>query len=186
MGDKSPSCHIPTNIGDYFVRTGGFGLTQGRIFEMSSEASPSVKHCTRCSTTKPTVDFHKSASKRDGFSQYCKQCMLQLCARLYRRNGGKTVRDNHSRAVERDRVFVIDWLQNHACVDCGESDPVVLEFDHVRGEKHSSIANLVLHGVSIRKIAEEVAKCDVRCANCHRRVTAHRGGWWRSATGAIV
>jgi ferredoxin len=27
----------------------------------------------------------------------------------------------------------------------------------------------------------EIAKCDVRCANCHRRVTAERGSWWRQA-----
>lgn len=32
-----------------------------------------------------------------------------------------------------------------------------------------------------RRILAEIEKCDVRCANCHRRVTVERGGWWRQA-----
>jgi hypothetical protein len=59
-------------------------------------------------------------------------------------------------------------------VDCGESDPIVLEFDHVRGVKRGEISRLKTM-VSLETLAEEIAKCDVRCANCHRRKT-HRDG----------
>jgi hypothetical protein len=61
-------------------------------------------------------------------------------------------------------------------VDCGETDPVVLEFDHVRGEKKGEIAMMVrVDGWD--KIVEEMAKCELRCANCHRRKTAKQLGW---------
>jgi hypothetical protein len=62
----------------------------------------------------------------------------------------------------------------HPCADCGETDPVVLEFDHL-GDKRFTI------GVAIRdrnwqSVLEEMAKCEVVCANCHRRRTATRRG----------
>ena len=60
------------------------------------------------------------------------------------------------------------------CVDCGESDPIVLEFDHVRGKKVKNIADMVNNSYSIETIKNEIRKCDVRCANCHRRKTHER------------
>jgi hypothetical protein len=73
---------------------------------------------------------------------------------------------------DRNRLLVDRYLATHPCVDCGESDIVVLEFDHVRGHKGRAISVLVKHGVSGATLMAEIAKCDVRCANCHRRRTA--------------
>lgn len=67
-----------------------------------------------------------------------------------------------------------DYLLKHPCVDCGETDPVVLEFDHVRGLKKYFVSTLIRKGYPILTIKREIMKCDVRCANCHRRVTAER------------
>lgn len=58
------------------------------------------------------------------------------------------------------------------CVDCDETDPVVLDFDHVRGEKLFTIGERK-DGSRARLLAE-IAKCEVRCANCHRRRTDER------------
>ena len=68
------------------------------------------------------------------------------------------------------RRFVLEYLQTHPCVDCGEADPVVLEFDHQK-DKELEIANAVKQGWSIERITKEIMKCQVRCANCHRRKT---------------
>jgi len=70
-------------------------------------------------------------------------------------------------------------LLNHPCVECGECDPVVLEFHHVRGEKSDAVACL-LRDREWRTIAEEIAKCVVLCANCHRRLTAAERRHYRS------
>jgi hypothetical protein len=70
-----------------------------------------------------------------------------------------------------------EYLASHPCLDCGESDPLVLEFDHV-GAKEADIAYLVQRR-SWKRIMEEIEKCEVRCANCHRKVTAQRAGWLR-------
>jgi 5-methylcytosine-specific restriction endonuclease McrA len=65
-------------------------------------------------------------------------------------------------------------------VDCGEQDPVVLEFDHV-GPKRKEISCLAAAGASVRLLGEEISRCEVVCVNCHRRRTGLRGGWRRAA-----
>lgn len=60
------------------------------------------------------------------------------------------------------------------CADCGiEYPPIVMEFDHVRGQKEFSIGNHV-KSVSRERLVAEIAKCDVVCANCHRLRTLRR------------
>lgn len=71
-----------------------------------------------------------------------------------------------------------EYFAAHPCVDCGEHDPVVLEFDHV-SDKNADISNMVCKGYSWQSILEEISKCEVRCANCHRRVTAKCAQWVR-------
>lgn len=72
---------------------------------------------------------------------------------------------------------VWQYLSEHPCVDCGESDLVVLQFDHVRGTKLYDIADLIRNRASHKRMFDEIAKCDVRCANCHLRKTAKEQGW---------
>jgi hypothetical protein len=62
----------------------------------------------------------------------------------------------------------------HGCVDCGEKDLQVLDFDHVRGVKTKHVSRLIYRAVSFQALYAEIDKCEVRCANCHRRVTARR------------
>lgn len=68
-------------------------------------------------------------------------------------------------------------LEQTPCVDCGEADPLVLEFDHVRGAKIADISRLVSRGASWAEIVVEMEKCDVVCRNCHARRTAKQFGW---------
>lgn len=83
-------------------------------------------------------------------------------------------RENHIRGRSQARAWVLEYRLNHPCVDCGESDPVCLDFDHVRGVKWANISTLVSKGATVATIKDEVRKCDVRCSNCHRKVTALR------------
>ena len=81
-------------------------------------------------------------------------------------------RDAHRQKV---RDHILKHLQENPCVDCGEGDPIVLEFDH-RRDKEFNIANAVNLGVGVKRLEDEIAKCDVRCANCHRRKTYREQG----------
>lgn len=73
----------------------------------------------------------------------------------------------------RNKALLLEHRQAHPCADCGESDPIVLDFDHVRGLKLDEVCNLAMKPCSAEVLLAEIAKCDVRCANCHRRRT-HR------------
>jgi hypothetical protein len=63
-------------------------------------------------------------------------------------------------------------------VDCGERDFRVLQFDHVNGEKVAAVSTMLHNGASWKRLMAEVQKCEVRCANCHWRITAERSGWY--------
>ena len=77
------------------------------------------------------------------------------------------------RRRDKARVWLITYLRGKSCVDCGESDPVVLEFDHT-GNKKFNIGTAVKYGRSLPGIIEEAARCAIRCCNCHRRITFAR------------
>ena len=71
-----------------------------------------------------------------------------------------------------------DYKRLHPCVDCGESDIRCLDFDHRdRSQKTNTISMLVLKRWSLARIQAEIDKCDVRCANCHRKKTAANEDW---------
>jgi hypothetical protein len=74
--------------------------------------------------------------------------------------------------VRRNLRFVHKLLAEGRCVDCGESDMLVLEFDHV-GVKRGQISRMAWN-TSLETLEREVACCELRCCNCHRRVTAQR------------
>lgn len=71
------------------------------------------------------------------------------------------------------REFIWNYKLSHPC-SCGESDPIVLEFDHL-ANKDKNIAEI--QGWSLKRLEREINKCQVLCANCHRRKTAKQFGW---------
>jgi hypothetical protein len=81
-------------------------------------------------------------------------------------------------ANERNARLVLERLKQASCQDCGVADPLVLQFDH-RTAKRNDIGWLVSSGSRASHITDELAKCEVRCANCHRRLTARTGNWYR-------
>ncbi len=93
----------------------------------------------------------------------------------YKHNKSKIkTKKNRTNSKIRNKEFVKDYLLNHPCVDCGNSDIRVLDFDHVKGNKVNNISNLVRNATSLNNIISEIEKCEIRCANCHRIVTYER------------
>lgn len=81
------------------------------------------------------------------------------------------VRMNHDRTTLENQDRAWEYLGQHPCVDCGEPDPVVLQFDHLR-DKRMDVSHMLRGGFSWATIHAEIEKCNIRCANCHRRKTA--------------
>jgi hypothetical protein len=87
-------------------------------------------------------------------------------AKAYRQANPEKWKEIHKKSNARldDVVYA---AKAKPCMDCGYSFPAcVMQFDHVRGEKVMNIAALRTRG-NLQKIIDEIAKCDVVCANCH-------------------
>jgi hypothetical protein len=139
------------------------------------------KTCTRCFLQKPLEKLPWKNRILGIRHAVCKSCTAQRSSQWYRENKTAHIQNvsRNSQSYRNEaRTYVAEYLSAHACVDCGESDPVVLEFDH-RGKKRANVAEIVTDGVSINRIQKEIQECEVRCANCHRRRTAKERGWFR-------
>lgn len=95
----------------------------------------------------------------------------------YKRRGDQYV------AQKRHRLKVRNDLSNYlsacSCVDCGEKDPVVLDFDHDDPtKKFKSVSKMLSGHYSWASVLNEIKKCKVRCANCHRRRTHAQFGFF--------
>lgn len=129
-------------------------------------ANEQHRECKECRITKPTSEFYRQSRGSGGLNPRCKSCVSKSGKENYRKSAGRTL--------------IFEYLLTHPCVDCGESDPVVLEFDHRPGEvKVFTIGNPASRSRRMLDLLLiEIAKCDIRCANCHRRRTAKERGFW--------
>jgi len=94
------------------------------------------------------------------------------------RNNREVYYSRNKRCKEKRRIALLRYLMDHPCVDCGETDPVLLDFDHRdRKEKAGNISEMHHHGTAWESITTEIKKCEVRCVKCHRKKTAQENGW---------
>jgi hypothetical protein len=148
-----------------------------------------MKICTKCQFDYPTPleeHFNKRVSTKDGFQERCKKCESEHHKQHYKKRTAyyKEKASRHKKEYQkRNLLFTVEYLKSHPCIDCGESDFVVLEFDHVRGQKINNVSCMIGTGVPLEKLKEEIEKCEVRCANCHRRKTAKQLGWYKVLDG---
>ena len=133
--------------------------------------------CLKCREFKAASEFPRRGRDSHLLQTWCKACFSAYKKERHARNHAREmerIRRNHEARVAANRALVAEYLLAHPCVDCGETDLVVLQFDHVRGQKLGDVSMMVANGFSWWRIEEEIAKCDVRCANDHIRVTARR------------
>jgi len=146
-----------------------------------------MKICNKCKENKSLDAFYKNKVKPQGVSNNCKDCQKAYNVTHYEKTKGRWKESRSaSRAAlrKKNQEFLFEYFSTHPCVDCGNSDFRVLEFDHLR-DKEAAIAALI--GGSLEKLKKEIAKCEVRCRNCHIIVTYERlGNSWRTNFGSIV
>src|SRR5258705_2608714 len=112
----------------------------------------------------------------------CAECKKAYNASYYQRTKDRhnsARRERRKRIQDEAREKVYEYLRTHPCVDCGESDIVVLDFDHL-GDKRAGISQMLVDGKTWKDIKAEIEKCQVVCANDHRRRTAASFGWRRA------
>ncbi len=139
-------------------------------------------HCSGCDRDLHADEFAWKNKAKGTRQRWCRSCQREANRVHYQNNtqvykDGAIERNNRVNAKNKQRLYA--YLSEHECVDCGQADIRCLEFDHVRGDKAASITRMINGATSWKAIEAEIAKCEVRCVNCHRIKTNERGGWWR-------
>jgi hypothetical protein len=133
-----------------------------------------VRRCAKCRVFKSLELFARKRS--NDYQPYCRTCQAEYKKEHYRKNKQRYVEGARRR---RDRLIeVLRTAKTKPCADCGRSYPYyVMDFDHRDGEKKAGgIPQLIAAGlVSQKGLLDEIAKCDIVCANCHRERTHRRG-----------
>ena len=141
----------------------------------------SEKVCTKCKELLPLSDYYYRTS-RTCYESACKKCCTYKVRENYHDKQDKYVQAAKDRRIKYKKVchaYIKEYLLTHPCADCGETDIIVLEFDHIdRNNKKGNIGNLLRREPSL--VIAEIEKCVVRCSNCHTRKTAKEFGWWKT------
>lgn len=177
-------------LGSSFCWYCKIGIESSKGFKYCSKTrrtnarSSAIRYCGECDTDLPQENFRNRSAKclkcnkDSGKEHYINNPKYYKEKRVYQKNN----------KIFNQRKNVVDYLYSHPCIGikpdgtlCGESRIGVLEFDHLDGViKVDTISNMVRQDAPWPRIEAEIAKCQILCANCHRRRTHIQIGTWAS------
>lgn len=131
-----------------------------------------MKTCIKCQVPKNESEFAINRSHKDGLSSYCKECNSANARIAYRNKDSIKIAQKSRASTNRIRIQsqINEIKSSLGCSKCPEKDYRCLDFHHVDASiKIASVSNLVLRKCSMDKIKDEISKCIVLCANCHRK-----------------
>jgi hypothetical protein len=129
-----------------------------------ASADEEEKRCARCSELKPAAAYHRRA---EGRQSWCKDCRRDWDAAYHQRR--RDVRTAQKRVRKQG---LIAWMQHfkrsRPCADCGGFfHPAAMTFDHLPGSRKRADVSTLLYGGYRQVLLDEMAKCELVCANCH-------------------
>lgn len=130
-----------------------------------------MKICTVCKTPKPISEFSPRKGAKDGLYSRCKTCHNREVRKGYHADPKAKLEDCRKR---RQVLFDIvnDIKSKCGCKICEENDPVCLDFHHLDPKKKDLPIAMLVSNKSKSRMLDEIGKCVVVCANCHRKIHA--------------
>lgn len=114
-----------------------------------------TKICTKCGRELPLDMFNWRDKSKGTRRADCKECHSGYMKQKYQEN----------------KNIVGEIKSSQGCAKCGDTRPYVLDFHHVNPTtKIERVAKMVSnhYNANNKEIQEEIAKCVILCANCHR------------------
>jgi len=135
-----------------------------------------LKTCTLCKESKTVISFWKNSRSKDGLTYQCKTCIADAGKRRYFGNwkgNRQRIDANHEAHLAAFRKKCNDIKSHSGCFFCQEREPICLDFHHKNPEDKSlSVSSMINRHKSWEDISNEIGKCLVVCANCHRKIHA--------------
>lgn len=130
-----------------------------------------MKVCTHCDRELPVDCFsHKTPTR---LNSWCKDCQKQRSKEWYQNNKARHI-ENIVRNTADFSSTVMEWKKQQQCFLCNENYTACLEFHHLESETKEAIISNLMRCNSWTRLVDELNKCIILCANCHRKV--HHGG----------
>lgn len=129
-----------------------------------------MKECNRCHIVKEDSEFAFRNKAKGKLQPYCKECKREIDKELYTSNHSdrkRKIRNRQNKVQTNLKELLTDIKKKSKCTICGESRWWVLDFHHIR-DKRFEVSSLARRGCSLETFKEEIDKCIVVCANCHR------------------
>jgi hypothetical protein len=166
----------------------------GEISRRAAGAPPSqrsghVLTCYMCGETKPEAEFAFADIAKGTRQSHCRKCQAAYRHAHYLANRDEYIRREVARMTGyrvANRVLLLSYLLDHPCVDCAVREPVLLDFDHRDPTVKRKEVGRLAATKPWSQVLTEIEKCDVRCANCHRRRTARQFGWSKLVRSATL
>lgn len=123
-----------------------------------------MKQCSRCKKEKELSEFNNSSHNRQGKQPVCRACQSSY----YESN-----RDKHLANVAARRRRHRDWIRSlkegQPCAQCGRvGHPHAMHWHHRDpSQKEFNLSIAVAASKGRQKVLDEIAKCDLLCADCH-------------------
>jgi len=145
-----------------------------------------MKRCSACKEQKDESEYNFKNKKAGTLQSKCRECQAEYCKEWYQENRERELerakeRRRKNSILKRDYVYGV--LSASSCVDCGFDDIRALQFDHIDPESKTANVSDMLSGsgnwYTLGAVKREIAKCVVRCANCHSIKTSEQGGFWK-------
>ena len=105
-----------------------------------------MKRCARRKVFKALNEYAFSNKILKTKQKHCRECMREFNSVSYLRRSEEEkeqVKRDRKKRMEVAQQYVWDYLATHPCIECGESNPIVLEFDHVNGTKSRAVSDLL-------------------------------------------
>lgn len=139
-----------------------------------------MKICSCCGKELPLDNFSWKYKDKGIYQSRCKKCQAQADKRLYDNSPARRekIRERAKQDALKAKAFVKEYKQAHQCCKCGEDRWYLLDFHHINNNKEIELSKV--RSWSIPKIQQEMAKCILLCANCHRDFH------WQEANNGVI
>jgi predicted DNA-binding protein YlxM (UPF0122 family) len=127
-----------------------------------------MKQCSKCKRELPLDNFHSCPTRKDSLNHKCKDCANEGARASYKKHALKA---KERAADSRDWLYglISEIKSKYSCCICGEKEGCCLDFHHINDDKLDSVSEFV-QKKSPQAIFDEINKCVVVCANCHRKI----------------
>ncbi|MFA5368967.1 MAG: hypothetical protein WC303_03130 [Candidatus Paceibacterota bacterium] len=126
-----------------------------------------TKYCYKCKCDKSINDFHKNPTKKDGLQTMCKDCRKK-----YHKNHYDCNKEIYKDKAKKYKKSIMEWFieikKDLKCSKCGEDRYWILDFHHINPNEKDIDVSSLLNTANKKRILNEIKKCTVYCANCHR------------------